>query len=44
MGTSTGEFAGLVAAYGRSGRKAGYGTKEAFRKAGWVVDGWEDTY
>lgn len=41
MGTSTGEFAGLAAAYGRSGWKAGYGTK-AFGKAGWAVDGWDE--
>jgi hypothetical protein len=41
MGTSTGEFAGLVAAYGRSGWKAGYGMK-AFWKAGWAVDGWDE--
>lgn len=37
---SSGEFAGLAVAYGRSGWKAGYGTK-AFGKAGWNV--WEDT-
>ena len=42
MGSSSGgEFAGLAAAYGRSGWKAGYGTY-AFGKAGWSVDGWED--
>jgi RNA recognition motif. (a.k.a. RRM, RBD, or RNP domain) len=38
--SATGEFAGLAVAYGRSGWKAGYGTK-AFGKAGWNV--WEDT-
>jgi len=41
MGSSSGEFAGLAAAYGRSGWKAGYGTK-AFGKAGWAVEGWDD--
>jgi len=40
--TGSGEFAGLAVAYGRSGWKAGYGTK-AFGKAGWAVEGWEDT-
>lgn len=40
VASSTGEFAGLAVAYGRSGWKAGYGTK-AFGKAGWNV--WEDT-
>lgn len=40
-GQSTGEFAGLAAAYGRSGWKAGFGTK-AFGKAGWNVQGWDD--
>ena len=39
--TSTGEFAGLAVAYGRSGWKAGYGSK-AFGKAGWAVQGWDD--
>jgi RNA recognition motif-containing protein len=39
--TSSGEYAGLAVAYGRSGWKAGYGTK-AFGKAGWAVQGWED--
>lgn len=37
---STGKYAGLAVAYGRSGWKAGYGTK-AFGKAGWNI--WEDT-
>ena len=41
MGSSSGEFAGLAASYGRSGWKAGYGTK-AFGKAGWQVEGWDD--
>lgn len=41
VGSSTGEYAGLAAAYGRSGWKAGYGTK-AFGKAGWAVQGWDD--
>ena len=39
--TSSGEYAGLAVAFGRSGWKAGYGTK-AFGKAGWAVEGWED--
>ena len=39
--SSTGEFAGLAVAYGRSGWKAGYGSK-AFGKAGWAVQGWDD--
>ena len=39
--TSSGEYAGLAVAYGRSGWKAGYGTK-AFGKTGWAVKGWED--
>ena len=39
--TSTGEYAGLAVAYGRSGWKAGYGSK-AFGKAGWSVQGWDD--
>jgi RNA-binding protein Musashi len=34
--TNNGEFAGLAVSYGRSGWKAGYGTK-AFGKAGWAV-------
>ncbi|KAG7348617.1 RNP-1 like RNA-binding protein [Nitzschia inconspicua] len=38
---SSGEYAGLAVAYGRSGWKAGYGTY-AFGKAGWGVQGWED--
>lgn len=38
--TATGEFAGLAVAFGRSGWKAGYGTK-AFGSAGWNI--WEDT-
>ena len=38
----SGEFAGLAVAYGRNGWKAGFGTK-AFGKAGWAVEGWEDT-
>jgi RNA recognition motif. (a.k.a. RRM, RBD, or RNP domain) len=37
---ASGEFAGLSVAYGRSGWKAGYGTK-AFGSMGWNV--WEDT-
>lgn len=41
VSSSSGEFAGLAAAYGRSGWKAGYGTK-AFGKAGWSVQGWDD--
>ena len=40
-GSSTGEFAGLAASYGRNGWKAGYGSK-AFGKAGWAVHGWDD--
>lgn len=39
--TSTGEFAGLAASYGRAGWRAGYGSK-AFGKAGWNVVGWDD--
>ena len=39
--SSSGEYAGLAVAYGRSGWKAGYGTY-AFGKAGWGVQGWED--
>ena len=39
--SSSGEFAGLAVAYGRSGWKAGYGSK-AFGKAGWAIKGWED--
>lgn len=38
---STGEFAGLAAAYGRNGWRAGYGTY-AFGKSGWQVKDWED--
>ena len=38
--SAAGEFAGLAVAYGRSGWKAGYGTK-AFGAAGWNV--FEDT-
>jgi RNA-binding protein Musashi len=41
ISTGSGEYAGLAVAYGRSGWKAGYGTK-AFGAAGWAVDGWED--
>ena len=41
VSSGSGEYAGLAVAYGRSGWKAGYGTK-AFGKAGWAVDGWED--
>lgn len=37
---SGGKYAGLAVAYGRSGWKAGYGTK-AFGKMGWNI--WEDT-
>mmetsp|Transcript_8079 Transcript_8079/g.11742 ORF Transcript_8079/g.11742 Transcript_8079/m.11742 type:complete len:368 (-) Transcript_8079:161-1264(-) len=40
-GSSTGEFAGLAASFGRNGWKAGYGTK-AFGAAGWNVQGWDD--
>mmetsp|Transcript_16830 Transcript_16830/g.25449 ORF Transcript_16830/g.25449 Transcript_16830/m.25449 type:complete len:362 (+) Transcript_16830:108-1193(+) len=40
-GSSTGEFAGLAASFGRNGWKAGYGTK-AFGAAGWDVQGWDD--
>lgn len=40
MGSSSGEFAGLAASYGRSGWKAGYGT-HAFGEGGWAVQGWE---
>lgn len=39
--TSTGEFAGLAASYGRAGWRAGYGSK-AFGRAGWSVVGWDD--
>ena len=39
--SASGEFAGLAVAYGRSGWKAGYGSK-AFGKAGWAVQGWDD--
>jgi RNA-binding protein Musashi len=39
--SSSGEYAGLAVAYGRSGWKAGYGTY-AFGRAGWGVEGWED--
>lgn len=38
--SSSGEFAGLAVAYGRSGWKAGYGSR-AFGPAGWAVEGWE---
>jgi RNA-binding protein Musashi len=38
---STGEYAGLAVAYGRSGWKAGYGSK-AFGAAGWAIEGWAD--
>ena len=41
ISSSSGEYAGLAVAYGRSGWKAGYGTY-AFGKAGWNVQGWED--
>lgn len=41
LSTSTGEFAGLAVAYGRSGWKAGFGSK-AFGAAGWKVEGWDD--
>uniref|UniRef100_A0A7S4NCW7 RRM domain-containing protein n=1 Tax=Odontella aurita TaxID=265563 RepID=A0A7S4NCW7_9STRA len=37
---SSGEFAGLAASYGRSGWRAGYGTK-AFGASGWGVLGWD---
>jgi RNA-binding protein Musashi len=39
--SSSGEFAGLAVSYGRSGWKAGYGSR-AFGKGGWAVQGWED--
>lgn len=39
--TTNSEFAGFAVAYGRSGWKAGYGSK-AFGKAGWAVQGWHD--
>ena len=39
--SSTGPYAGLAVSFGRSGWKAGYGTK-AFGKAGWAVEGWDD--
>mmetsp|Transcript_11452 Transcript_11452/g.12798 ORF Transcript_11452/g.12798 Transcript_11452/m.12798 type:complete len:392 (-) Transcript_11452:32-1207(-) len=39
-GSSTGEFAGLAASFGRNGWRAGYGTK-AFGAAGWNVKGWD---
>lgn len=38
--TSSGEYAGLAVAYGRSGWKAGYGSK-TFGAAGWAVEGWD---
>ena len=38
--SSSGEYAGLAVAYGRSGWKAGYGTK-AFGAAGWAIEGWD---
>ena len=37
---TSGEYAGLAVAYGRTGWKAGYGSY-AFGKAGWNVQGWE---
>lgn len=40
-GSSSGEFAGLAASYGRNGWKAGYGSK-AFGGAGWAIQGWDD--
>ncbi|CAB9513753.1 Uncharacterized RNA-binding protein C660.15 [Seminavis robusta] len=39
--SSSGEYAGLAVAFGRSGWKAGYGSK-AFGAAGWAVEGWDD--
>jgi len=36
------EYAGLAVAYGRSGWKAGYGSR-AFGRSGWAVQAWEDT-
>lgn len=39
--SSSGEFSGLAVSYGRSGWKAGYGSR-AFGKGGWAVQGWED--
>jgi RNA-binding protein Musashi len=41
LSSSSGEFAGLAVAFGRSGWKAGYGSK-AFGAAGWAVQGWDD--
>jgi RNA recognition motif-containing protein len=40
INASSGEFAGLAVAFGRSGWKAGYGSK-AFGAAGWNVQGWD---
>lgn len=40
--SSSSEYAGLAVSYGRNGWKAGYGTY-AFGKAGWAVQGWEDS-
>jgi hypothetical protein len=40
ISSSSGEFAGLAVSYGRSGWKAGYGSK-AFGAAGWKVKGWD---
>ncbi|KAI2503657.1 hypothetical protein MHU86_10781 [Fragilaria crotonensis] len=39
-GSSSGEYAGLAASFGRNGWRAGYGTK-AFGAAGWDVRGWD---
>jgi RNA-binding protein Musashi len=39
--SSSGKFSGLAVSYGRSGWKAGYGSR-AFGKGGWAVQGWED--
>jgi RNA-binding protein Musashi len=39
-GSSSGEYAGLAASFGRNGWRAGYGTK-AFGAAGWAVRGWD---
>jgi RNA-binding protein Musashi len=39
-GSSSGEFAGLAASYGRNGWRAGYGTR-AFGAAGWDIPDWD---
>lgn len=40
-GSSSGEYAGLAVSFGRSGWRAGYGTK-AFGAGGWKIQGWEE--